>query len=84
MRRSTFTLILTFCLAAIGCAADPTCNDACTKVRSCSLSASGLNCSSSAAACTTPDNGCAQCLMDRSCSEIQSGACATACPGYRP
>ncbi len=78
------SLLFALSLAASGCGGDPTCNEACDKVRSCSLSASGLSCSSSAGACLAGDNGCAQCLVDRTCAEISSGACASACPGHRP
>jgi len=78
------SLVLLLALSAFGCGGDPTCNDACTKARSCSLSTSGLSCSSSVGACVSGDDGCAACLVDRTCDEIRSGACASACPGYRP
>jgi hypothetical protein len=85
----TFSLVfrwISLCgvLALMACGADPTCKDGCDKVRSCSLSTSGLSCSSTTTGCTTPDNSCAQCLSDKSCTEIRAGGCASACPGYRP
>lgn len=82
--RAPFSIVILLALAAVGCGGDPTCTDACAKARSCSLSTSGLSCSSSVGACTSGDTGCAACLADRTCAEIQSGACAAACPGYRP
>ena len=82
------SLLLSFAfllsLAATGCGTDPTCNDACVKVRSCSLSASNLSCSNSKTTCVSMDKGCAPCLVDKSCNDIRGGACATACPGYQP
>jgi hypothetical protein len=86
--RSSFTalasLALILDLAAVGCGGDPTCKDGCDKARSCSLSTSGLSCASSVGSCVANDNGCAACLVDKTCAQISSGACASACPGYRP
>lgn len=78
------SLLFVLSLVVVGCGGDPTCGEACDKVRSCSLSTSGLSCSNSVGGCVTSDNGCAACLSDRSCADIRSGACASACPGYRP
>ncbi len=79
-----FSVVFALGLAATGCAGDPTCKEGCDRTRGCGLSSSGLSCSSNVGNCTNMDNGCARCLVDRTCDEIRNGACASACPGYRP
>ncbi len=83
MKHSIFRLLMVFALGATGCA-EPTCKEACDIVRACGLGTSGLSCSSGTGSCVTGDNGCAVCLADKSCEEIRTGGCASACPGYRP
>lgn len=83
MNSSIFRLLLLVALGSMGCA-DPTCKQGCDRARACGLSTSGLSCSESVGTCTSPDNGCAACLEDTACDQIRSGACASACPGYRP
>lgn len=68
-------------LALAGCGSDATCASSCDKVRACMLSTSGISCNAS---CTGAEQSCAQCLEDKSCADIRAGACASACPTYRP
>ena len=59
-----------------GCGGDANCKNACDAVTSCGLKTSGLSCDS-----TCDQGGCAACVSSASCSDIESGKCATDCPG---
>jgi hypothetical protein len=63
-------------LAVAGCGGNDDCKNACDKVDSCGLKTSGLSCDSSC-----DQGGCAACVDDTSCADIEAGKCAADCPG---
>jgi hypothetical protein len=63
-------------LALAACGGDEDCKNACDIISSCGLKSSGLSCDS-----TCDQGGCAACVSDTECADIESGACSADCPG---
>ena len=71
------SLCLALALGAAACGDDDTdCKSACDKLTSCGLKSSGLSCDTNC-----EQGGCAACVVDTSCADIEAGSCAERCPG---
>lgn len=52
------------------------CKSACDKLSGCGLKSSGLSCDTNC-----EQGGCAGCVVDTSCADIEANTCSDRCPG---